>query len=294
MLSQKNLRVIQVIILVLVSTTLISLYQNLQANRHHLEQLHDIQQRLDALDLEIMKIQDQINETVTKRARDSSSRPPIVIRIDDMGNFAVDAQIEILEFHLANEIPVSLGIIPSFLGSDEGLIDLLGRAAQRGLEICAHGWEHENFTELGLAEQIVRMNQSRILLREMFDLDVDVFIPPYYECNSDTISAMKETGFSIISADKSRAGLGEEIFNYPATVSFSQFSGEMWVPRSPEFLILKLMENVERYGYAVIITHPQEFLRDGEVDPLLLSGYRDFIQMLEKTYYLTTFSELGS
>lgn len=105
---------------------------------------------------------------------------------------------------------------------------------------------------------------------------------------------MKETGFSIISADRSRAGLGEGVLSYPATVSFSQFSGDVWVPRSPEFLILKVMENVERHGYAVILTHPQEFMREGEVDHLLLSGYRDFIRMLDKTYYLITFSELDA
>ena len=77
-------------------------------------------------------------------------------------------------------------------------------------------------------------------------------------------------------------------------MSFSQLSGKVWVPRSQEYLILKLMENVERNGYTVIITHPQEFMREGEVDHLLLSGYRDFIRMLDKTYYLITFSELDA
>lgn len=292
MLPQKSLRIIKFIGLLLISITLISLYQNYRANRDYSKQLQDVQQKLDALNLEIMKIQDQINETKTERVRDTSSRPPIVIRLDDIGNFAVDAQREIIEFHLDNEIPVSLGIIPSFLGSDERLLGLLDKAAQGGLEICAHGWEHENFTELGLSEQIVRLNQSKILLRELLDVDVKVFIPPYYECNANTILALNETGFSIISADESRAGLSEGVFSYPATVSLSILLKDVWVPQSPEFLSLKVMESVEKYGYAVIVTHPQEFMKDGEFDYLLLSGYRDFIRMLEKTYCITIFSEL--
>ena len=292
MQSQKSLRAVQVFGLVLILMSLYSLYQNLQANRNYSGQLGDIQQRLDDLDLEILKIWDQMNETLTEGAEGSVSRSPVVIRIDDVSNFAVDAQIEILELHLAYEIPVSLGIIPSFLGSDEGLLGLLDRAVQEGFEISAHGWEHENFTEFGLAEQIERLNQSRILLRELLGVEVGVFIPPHYEFNSDTILAMRETGFSIISADISRVGLGEGVLSFSAAVSYSDFSGDVWVPRSPESLILEVMDYIERFGYAVVVTHPQEFLVDGEVDLLLLSGYRDFIRRLDSIFWLTTFSEL--
>ncbi len=293
MLPQKSLRTAQVIGLVLILTSMFSFYQNLQANRKYSEQLGDIKDRLDNLELEILRIKDQMNETMTERVGDSS-RSPIVIRIDDISNFAADAQIEILEFHLANEIPVSLGIIPSFIGSDEGRLSLLDRAVERGFEICAHGWAHENFTEYDFAEQVWRLNQSKILLRELLGVDVGVFIPPHYEFNSDTILALKEIGYSIISADISREGFGEGISSYSASVSYSDFSGGVWVPRSPESLIVEVMDYVNRYGYAVIVTHPQEFLVDGKVDLVLLSGYRDFIRMLDETYHLTMFSRLNA
>jgi len=291
MLPQKSLRTMHVIVLVFILTSIFSIYQSLQANREYSKQIGNIQDRLDDLDLEIMRINDEMNKTKIERVRDSS-RSPVVIRIDDMSNFAVDAQVEILEFHLANEVPVSLGIIPSFIGSDEGLLSLLDRAVERGFEICAHGWEHENFTEYDLAEQVRRLNQSKILLSELLGVDVGVFIPPHYEFNSDTVLAMKEMGYSIISADISREGLGEGVSSYSASVSYSDLSGGAWIPRNPDSLIVEIMDYVKRYGYAVIVTHPQEFLVDGKVDLDLLSGYRNFIQMVDKTYHLTTFSIL--
>ena len=89
-------------------------------------------------------------------------------------------------------------------------------------------------------------------------------------------------------------GLGEGVSSYSASVSYSNFSGGVWVPWSPESLIVEVMDYVRRYGYAVIVTHPQEFLIDGKVDLVLLSGYRDFIRMLDETYYLTMFSKLDA
>jgi len=217
-----------------------------------------------------------------------------VIRLDDVGNFALAAQVEILEFHLANKLPISLGIIPSNLKSEGVLLDLLRNAALEGYEICAHGWEHENFTLFSMEIQTQRLNDSRNTLREQLDVNVSVFLPPHNEINSDTIEAALETGFSILSTDI-REGLDfadGRIINFPVSVSFSLLSDGQWEPKNLETLSLEIMQSVMRNGHAVILVHPQEFIRDGELDFERLSHYERFIRMLNESYYLSSFSEM--
>ena len=295
---RKSFRPKQILGLLLISITLIFLNQNLQANRDQTKTLENIQERLGVVELEINKIRDQLNESRAESAEniESTSRPLIVIRLDDVGNFALAAQIEIIEFHLANNIPLSLGIIPSTLESEGVLLGLLRKATQEGYEISAHGWTHENFTEFGVDEQIQRLNTSRNMLRELLGANLSVFIPPHNELNSDTIVAMKATGFSILSTDIKGDLLltGEGIFNYPATVSFSLLSDEEWVPKSLETLALDIMRSVERNRYAVILVHPQEFMREGELDFVHLSRYKDFIRVLNEAFSLCSFSDMAA
>ncbi len=291
-----NFRTLQILGIILISTALIFLNQNLHANREQTKALENIQEKLDVMEFEISKIQDNLNKSRAENIEnyDRDSRPSIVIRLDDVGNFALDAQIEILEFHLANKFPISLGIIPSYLKSEGVLLDLLRNTALEGYEICAHGWEHENFTMFSKEMQTQRLNYSRNTLHEQFDVNASVFLPPYNEINSDTIEAALEMGFSILSTDL-REGLDfehEGIINFPVSVSFSLLSDDQWEPKNLETLSLEIMQSVMRNGHAVILLHPQEFMRDGELDFGRLSHYERFIKMLNESYYLSSFSEM--
>ena len=193
--------------------------------------------------------------------------PSIVIRIDDIQDFAFrDAQLYILNHSIENDIPLSLSVIPGFFGSDEEIVNAVSLAVKKGSEVTVHGFKHEDLTKFSLEEQKHLLQLAKERLMKILGFNASILMPPMLSYNNDTLTAMQLTGFDIISSfvdqgKPCRTTEGIEII--PATVSMSDYSNGTWNLKSLEEILKEVTSSIEIYGYAIILTHPQEFMKDG-------------------------------
>jgi len=151
----------------------------------------------------------------------------IILRYDDYSGSS-NANVEQALFEAARTMGggVLVGVIP-FPGSayptpeskqtplvadlDEKKIDLLRRYASRGIvEIAVHGFSHKNnategpkseFTGLPEKTQALLLSIAKASLEDAVGLKVRTFIPPYNEYDIQTLKALEDTGYKLISAN---------------------------------------------------------------------------------------------
>ena len=80
------------------------------------------------------------------------------------------------------------------------MVDAVSAAINEGCEVTAHGWNHVGFKGYDLTEQARMLQLSRDKLWDILNVNVSVSVPPYYQFNSDTLKAMRETGYPILSS----------------------------------------------------------------------------------------------
>jgi peptidoglycan/xylan/chitin deacetylase (PgdA/CDA1 family) len=223
-------------------------------------------------------------------------RPMIVIRIDDIQDCAWrDAQITLIKYNLAMNLPMSLAVIPKSFGEDTELVELVFAAITQGSEITAHGWKHERLTDYDVDEQTRLLQFAREKLRHVLGVEVSVMVPPCFAFNNDTLLAMKKTGYTILGSEIHRVNAGlvdEDIASVPATVQFANYVNGTWKLKSPMALAIEIAQSVSLYGYAVIVTHPQEFWQGNEFDPVRFEVYKTLIRQLSANSSFTVIETL--
>ena len=215
----------------------------------------------------------------------------VAVRVDDVQDFAFrDAQLFLLRYSLENDVPLSLAIIAKDFGSDRGLVDAVKAALHSGSEVTVHGWEHENLANLTLTAQEEKLREAKECLREVLGVDATVLTPPMFSYDDDTLRAMSLTGYSIVSglAELDQRGLvSEGILSIPATIELSDFANGTWSMKSVQAVINELEVSIRSCGYAVILTHPQEFMKDGKLDQDAFATYSNLIQKFSYAYSFT-------
>jgi peptidoglycan/xylan/chitin deacetylase (PgdA/CDA1 family) len=231
-----------------------------------------------------------LNDTISQR------KPMIVLRIDDIQDFAFkDGQDYLLNYHAVTKIPVDLAVIPAYIGNDPETMKLLKKSIEAGAEVSAHGWIHEDLSKLDETAQIQLLTKSRLTLKRLFGIDVTVMVSPMYFFNNATLSALKKTGYKVLSSD---IGLGEPetlsngVLFIPSTVQLSDEVNNTWIMKNNEVLKREVESSVAQYGYAVIVLHPQEFLTDNHLSPEAVMKYEGLVQYLNEKYTLTDFHEM--
>jgi predicted deacetylase len=221
----------------------------------------------------------------------------VVIRIDDIQDFAFkEAQLALLEHGIANEIPLSLAIIPQIFGADFELVDLVKRAIQHKAEVAVHGWKHEDLTQFSLIEQKRRLFQGKIHLEVTTNCSTSILVPPMFSYNNDTINAMSELKYDVISglAELQKPGMvSNEVINIAGTIELSNYEDKKWQMKTIDTVLTELAISIQTHGYAVIVTHPQEFIRNEEISIDLLKRYETIIEKIGERYSFTTLERLG-
>jgi predicted deacetylase len=228
---------------------------------------------------------------------EKSSKPPvIVIRIDDIQDFAFkDAQLYLMEYSRVNGIPVSLAVIPNFFGNDHELVEKTIQTSKSGCEVVVHGWEHENLTQFKFDEQKVRLLEAKQHLEETLDTKTEVLVPPMFSYNNDTIKAMEETGYKVVSGlteFHEKGWASEEILSLPATIELSDFANDTWRIKNQSEILKEVEASVETHGYAMIVTHPQEFMNGNALDQEIANIYEQILENISETYSFTTIEGL--
>ncbi len=221
---------------------------------------------------------------------------PIILRVDDIQDFAFrEAQLFILNYSVQNNLSLSLAVIAGTFGEDTKILEALKLAVASGSEVGVHGWKHENLVNLTLPEQMNILFQAKNRIRELLNVDTTLLVPPLFSFNENTISAIHEESYNIISTyiDGHKPSFTSDIKTIPATVELSTFSNGIWKMKSVPSLVEEVEKSLELYGYAAIVTHPQEFISSGTINRATTESFGNLVENLGKTCQFTTFENLA-
>ena len=236
----------------------------------------------------------QLNENGSFRPK---GPPKVVIRIDDIQDYTFeDAQRFLLRYNLDKNIPTSLAVIPSETGLDEKLLTLINDSLKIGAEVTAHGWSHEDLSNLTLTDQENALTKARIALKQIFGVNTTILVPPKFLYNNDTLKAMVNAGYDILSTNidlQAPEKRKDGITTIPSTVEFSDYKNDTWVPKAAEDLMEEVNLSAVKYGYVVIVIHAQELVKgEDQLNPEVIHIYDSFITEISSKYSFTTLSKL--
>ena len=238
---------------------------------------------------------EQLREDVSKLKR--LGRPElVVVRIDDIQDQKNhEAQLLLLQYNYANGIPTAMGVITSTFGQDTELVKVVSMAVRGGADVMVHGWEHEDMAKVPMEGQERMLEMARNRLREVINVNASILSPPEFSFNNDTLHAMRTTGFNLISSGINFSAPGRVsngIINVPATVYFSMVANGTWQMKSVDAICGEVMMSIARYGYAVILTHPQEYIKNGKLDQDALLVYQLVLSRVQESYSFTSMRSL--
>ena len=223
----------------------------------------------------------------------------VVFRMDDIQDYWLNSvQTKVMDLFLSKNQSLSLGLIMHQVGNDSKIVDKIKAGLDKRLfELDLHGWDHINYTKLSQNEQKDSLYKANSKMEKIFGIGSIVFIPPYDTFNNDTIKAMKELGIRMISAgshEESSFNQNKSIFianresnnnskivmpkfyggneknvpsgmtapviyHLPGTIFFEYFKNGKWIQTPLVDIVGNASRNIAKYGYAIIVLHPQDF-----------------------------------
>jgi peptidoglycan/xylan/chitin deacetylase (PgdA/CDA1 family) len=231
------------------------------------------------------------------RPVESREAPPVVIRVDDIQDFAFkEGQKFLFDEGLQNNIPLSLAVIPGAFGEDQEMVEMLKLVTSGNSEVTVHGWMHENLAAFSYEKQLELLGQSQERIVQVLNHSPTILVPPMFSFNKDTLSAMSETGYGIISSftNSAKPGIISKVRSVPGTVNLSDYGDNTWTMKDRDSLQTEISGSVNKYGFAVIVTHPQEFMVEEELDPGKVQLFQNLVNFLKEGYTISTLSELAT
>lgn len=218
----------------------------------------------------------QMDNSTTYKATQGACRC-VIFRLDDANsNFLTTVQLGILNQFIAKNQSLSLGLIMHKINQVSPVTEKIAEGQQKGLfELDIHGWDHVDYAQLSQEEQLGTLQQADSKMHVIFGQYSQVFIPPYNKFDGDTIGILKSVGIKIFSADTSsdkasyfvRNGKNvitpnPTLYHLPAMTTFKSDNGNgTWIKVPIPTLLNQIDEYVNRYGYVVVLLHPQNFAK---------------------------------
>lgn len=213
----------------------------------------------------------------------------VAFRLDDIQDYFLRPQQEkVMDIFLEKKAPLTVGVIGSFFGKDKMLLDYLQTRVKNTtvpIEIANHGWIHENFALLSETEQSSRINQTNQKLQAIFGFKPTTLLMPLNSLNNDTIKAALMNGMTHVSSsnnpnDKPPYPLSnQKIYRFPETAYTARLGDQgVFVGTTHDYVFQQIQKNMNAYGFAVIMMHPQDF---SLVVNKTYTGDMDWIQLYE-------------
>lgn len=221
----------------------------------------------------------------------------VAFRLDDIQDYFLDdVQMEIINSFLENHVELTIGVIGDKIGNDQKLVSYLKYNKDNiYMRFANHGWDHEDFTHFSKEAQEMLLLRSNQKISTLFDVEPKVFIPPFNSYNEDTIYSLKNLKFTHFSSELEVATppfplSGQKLYHFPETAVTGDLDKvEMkFVGISHEITLKQINESIEKFGFAVVTLHPQEFSKfydnnyQNEINPkqfkelkLLFSNLKD-------------------
>ncbi len=237
----------------------------------------------------------------------------VVFRLDDVQDDFVDsAQVAAMNIFIERNQSLSIGIIMNDIGKDLRITGKVGEGSQIGLfEMGIHGWDHIDYTNLSESDQRASLSMANEKMKSIFGNTSDIFVPPYGYFDNNTLLAMDQVGIRILSAalfSELNFDRGNSIFNYsyssntygnntldissvpihlPALVAYKEYENGIPLKNSSSLILEGIRESIQRYGYSVVVFHPQDFVNtnaDGRIaegNQLNITEVDEFAQLVD-------------
>ena len=193
----------------------------------------------------------------------------VAFRLDDIQDYWLnDVQTKIIDTFHEKNASLTIGMIGNYVNQDPKLIDdiksKLGKTPE--LEIANHGWNHEDFTQFSREQQSILMKNTNEKIRRLFGITPSVFIPPFDTINSDTMAAFLENNFQYVSANTTQDTPSSfmtsgGVYHLPSTAKSGNLNTDntYWYGENYKQTFAEIMDSLQKYGYAVVVMHPQEY-----------------------------------
>jgi peptidoglycan/xylan/chitin deacetylase (PgdA/CDA1 family) len=219
------------------------------------------------------------NSKVEHNQSINSSCNCVVFRIDDIQDFGFEqGQIKAMDLFISKNQDLSLGLIMHAIGNDSNVLTKVKEGYSKGLfELAVHGWDHIDYTKLGEKQQQKYYQMANDKIKKIFGNTSNIFIPPLDQYNNDTIKALNSLDYRILSSfgymenifDQSKSIFvadgkiynNKTIYHIPGTLTFKGFVNGTWFKVPTEKIMDTISSNIKKYGYGVIVLHPQDFLK---------------------------------
>ena len=157
-------------------------------------------------------------------------------------------------------------------------------------------------------------------MQKLFGHKSEIFIPPFNTFNNNTLRAMSQIGLKIISAgahaenvlDQNRSVFNADgkvnnnkikpaAYHLPATISYKDFVNGKGIKVPVEKIQSDVTKNIARFGYAVIVLHPQDLVKldknGNSVNVLDSNETKDLSRLIDllvsKNIRITSFSKIA-
>jgi peptidoglycan/xylan/chitin deacetylase (PgdA/CDA1 family)/3D (Asp-Asp-Asp) domain-containing protein len=205
----------------------------------------------------------------------------VVFRMDDIQDYWLKSgQLAAMNQFISRNQSLTLGIIMDSIGNDTEIVNKVKEGSDSGLfELAVHGWNHTDYTKLSEEEQRKSLDDSNRKMIELFGNTSEIFIPPLNSFNNDTINAMEQVGMKILDANSSsfdelelkghnesraQSSLSiqsKDFFYMPSTITFKDYYQDQPIKNSIQNIFNNVTQSIATNGYAVIIIHPQDFVK---------------------------------
>ena len=191
----------------------------------------------------------------------------VSFRLDDVQDYwLAETQIEIIDLFSEKNIPLTVGVIGSIIGTDERITNSLKENLdENNIEIANHSWNNDILKNLDEKTQEEFISKTNERIFEVYGVTPVSFIPPENKFNEKTISILKKIGFTHISAhivENDFPQIHENSFsNVPAVTETAILlkPSLKWQLQDIEKIKNDISQSISENGYAVIMMHPQEF-----------------------------------
>lgn len=230
------------------------------------------------------------NIPVIRYLNDSAATHPvkptertIILRLDDVqGYLWRDIVINLTDTILERNMSVTLAVIPA-RGMDKDAVIrnyLLNKVKDPRIEIAQHGFSHQDneYLNFSYADAYNITVSGQDILRKYLRVEPVTFIPPYNEYNDDTIKALYELGFKIISAKKDEYQFNGSMTYIGYDTETKRTDDTDLVPVSD--VLNKCKKSFNEKNVCIIMIHPQDYIGDDK-RTMDQGKYQKFVQLLD-------------
>ena len=233
------------------------------------------------------------NENIEDKAESNAISPEgvVIFQMDDIqaGWLENEAQRLVNDYHIAKEIPVTLGVIPESLKENwsgiTGPLRSWYKSNQDLVEIAIHTYNHQDYAGMSLEEQIADIQKGLAIFKELGIDNLRTFVPAMSWGNEYTPQAIKDAGLKIGLDGLTNLGvdsvdyLKEPMILHDGVIYKNESDGfDEW---DLGLLKDKIDEGILRRGYFIIGYHQQDFDPEGVTKDIYESRFKKFGEFLD-------------